>query len=247
MKSFFFRLGFYLQLHPTWSLLPIYLVWYCISTILNLHHISFHVAERRFPGESLINFLLLVFFYFLILINSLGIFKLLRCLLSAVDSLWIFILIHFTFLLFIPNDVFVFILGTIVIGIIVNVFLLSNNVKRSLDSSSAAIFSFLILVFLTSKIEINNAPYLTKCILMSAVGILSTIFFLRKEFFLVIKNHRLINRTTTLKFLWCFLLSSVLSSLIFGLNFFMSLSITFYITLTIQLFYYKRYRKLNWF
>lgn len=251
MKSFFLRLGVYLQHKPVWLLLPIYLVWFGISKLFNLHGISFQVEEKRFPGEGLVDWTIKLILYSIILINDLIIFQLLRYLISTIQSIWIFIFIHFLFMLFIPDIVFVPILMSIVVNSILSVLILPKNSKNKFKIINSNIRTIVVIAILlisiySSHTPLNEADYFSKLIAISSFAILSTLIIFAKVIFRRILKQNSLDNSKVLKLILIVFLNSVLTILMFRLNILIALLVSFYITLTIQFFYFNRNTKIIW-
>lgn len=251
MKSFFLRLGVYLQHKPVWLLLPIYLVWFGISNLFNLHGISFQVEEKRFLGEGLVDWTIKLILYSIILINDLIIFQLLRYLISTIQSIWIFIFIHFLFMLFIPDIVFVPILMSIVVNSILSVLILPKNSKNKFKIINSNIRTIVVIAILlisiySSHTPLNEADYFSKLVAISSFAILSTLIIFAKVIFQRILKQNSLDNSKVLKLILIVFLNSVLTILMFRLNILIALLVSFYITLTIQFFYFNRNTKIIW-
>ncbi len=251
MKSFFLRLGVNLQRKPALLLLPIYLVW-CgaflfVSEIYNLHKISLQIEEKRFPGEALGDYIFSIILFFIFSYYSYLIFYFASLIMSAVNSLIVFIIFHFIFLLFIPNEFYIPLMMTIILNLIFNVLILSNFKRENWNRIFIATIPILLYspLFFGTTIEYRN--YFMKIELYISVITLVTLFLFSKTIFRLIRSQSSLENSIILVFSKIILLSSLTASLIFKMNFVLTLLTSIYITLTIQLFYYKRNTKLNWF
>ncbi len=251
MKSFFFRLGIYLQRQPAWFLLPIYLVWCStflfVSKVYNLHKISLQIEEKRFPGEALVDYIFSIIIFCIFSYASYLIFYFSSLILSAINSLIVFIIFHFLFLLFLPTEFYTPLMMEIILNLVFNVLILS----KFKDKNRNIIFMAIIPIALFSPLffgqTIQYGNYNSKIELYISFLILSSLFLSWKTILKFFSNYKTLLNSKMKVFIQVVLLAALITSLLFKMNFALSLSASFYITLTIQLFYYKRYTKLNWF
>jgi|GEM_PF-2158526 len=190
MKSFFLRLGVYLQHKPVWAFAIVYFIFIIIfyESVVESDclHLVTPIDKRNFipikKFDNLFYLILIPVFIFQTMVSGF-IYYILSDILSPVRSLVVFSVIHLTFLLYTFSEQYFDAMITIFVIVISNRYFLKLKIIPIIKGSSTKFFKFTCALFLSIcfAVYLNNGGIILSFLIPIYLTLIIQFFYYKRN------------------------------------------------------------------